>query len=84
MVVAPDLSTFQTSVMPELQKRIEALLLDSGGTIESRSQGGTENYKELQQFGFQYRIKGTNGKIRMYSLEQPESQLRLLILIDEW
>ena len=84
MLRAPDQGTFQTYVMPELQKRIEAMLIDLGASIEGRSHGGTEDFKELQQFGFHYRLKGTSGKIRIYSLEQRESQLRLLILIDEW
>ena len=71
-------------VMPELMNRFEDMILDSGGSVERRSRSGSEkNLKVLHRFGLYYHIKNTRGTIRVYSIEQPEGKVLLLIIADE-
>jgi len=79
MVNLPDITTFRARVMPEFRKRVESILKKTGGSIEGQSTGGN-----VQEFDFRYRIGRIRGRFRVYSLQHPEDQMRLLILIDEW
>jgi hypothetical protein len=80
----PAVDEFRLKVMPVVRDRVKEMLEDDGWDLLGWSRSPSVDRPEVQEFSFRYRRQDRLGVIRVYSLDQPGGEHRVLLLVDEW
>jgi len=83
-VHSPASEEFLSQVMPAFLQDIEALIVNSGCTIISQGLNRNVQSLHIQGFSVSYSKGRTKGLYRVTAIKQPDGEIRLYLLADEY